>query len=293
MKICMIIPFKYNWDSHSSVKSTYELLQILGHNVTLFNLNKKPSINYNNYNQVWLMGSGTKLEQFMFDCINIPVIAFGLSDPNLYSQDHMQNSDIYCCNDLQLYNKIKHIKPVIYNPTSCDRRFHKNLNLEKTTDILMYGVGKHKFIPNRNEIVNKLRYLGFKIKIFGRNWNRHEDTYGFIDGDQLIKEINEAHLILDITNQTTALGRRIFESSCCGTPVLTCDREDVRQLFFSGHEILTYNNFENIVSTLNHVFKNPKTLKQIGLNAQQRCHSTHDISIRVQQLLKNIKEIKL
>ena len=291
MKIAFIIPFKYNWDSFSSTRATYETLQNLGHDVILFVKSSKPEIEYNNYyNQVWLMGSGVKLTVEEFDKIDVPVIGFGLSDPNLYSEDHMKNCDIYCTNDLNTYNQIKKRKSVIYNPTSCWSKYHKNLNLPKTTDVLVYGVGNHKFIPERNEVVNKLRKLGFRIRVFGRGWDKHEDTSGFMKGQQLIEEINKAKIILDITNQTTALGRRIFEGSACSTPVLTRDREDLRQLFVSGHHILTYNNFDNIVTTLKYALANPQVLKAIGLEAQKKYYRDHDISVRIEELLKTIKE---
>jgi glycosyltransferase involved in cell wall biosynthesis len=291
MKIAFIIPFKYNWNSFPSTRATYETLKILGYDVTLFVKSYKPKIEYNNYDQIWLIGSGVKLTKEEFDKISIPVIAFGLSDPNLYIEDHMQNCDIYCTNDLNIYNQLNQIKPVLYNPTSCWSKHHEKLDLEKTTDILVYGIGRHKFISNRNRTVNRLRRLGFKIKVFGRGWDAHEDTRGFIKGKRLIEEINQAKIILDITNQTTALGRRIFEGSACGTPVLTRDRVDLRQLFISGHHILTYDNFNNIVTTLNYGLANPSVLQTIGMEAQKLCYKEHDISIRVKKLLKKIREV--
>lgn len=295
MKIAFLLPFKYNWNSFPSNRATYEILQKLGHKVRLFVKSEKSKIDYRSYNQLWLMGAGVKLTEEEFKYIPIPVIAFGLSDPNLFSEEHKQNCHIYCTNDLNIYQTFyyRSDKRCIYNPTSCDIRYHKNLHLEKTTDILVYGVGNHKFIPERNRVVNKLRRKGFNVKVFGRGWDKHSDTSGFIQGEQLIKEINKAKIILDITNKTTALGRRIFEGSACGTPVLTCDREDVRELFKSGHEILTYNTFENIVTTLNYVLTYPNILESIGDNAQQRCYNDHDIVIRVQKLLKYLKEMGL
>lgn len=295
MKIAFIIPFKYNWNSFPSTRATYETLKDLGYKVTLFVKSAKPIIDYNSYDQIWLIGSGSKLSKEIFMSIRVPVFSFGFSDPNLFLKEHYENCTIYFTNDLKTYNELSlnSDKKIFYNPTSCDKRYHKNLKLEKTTDILVYGVGKHKFIPNRNQIVNKLRRVGFKIKVFGRGWDAHGDTRGFIEGNELIEEINHAKIILDITNKTTALGRRIFEGSACGTPVLTYDRADIRELFRSGHEILTYTNFDNIVTTLNCILSNPHILNEISREAKKRCYEDHDITIRIKKLLKNIKEIKL
>lgn len=292
MKICFVIPFHYKWGNYSNVKAHYEYLQILGHEVDLFSRNEKPIIDYNSYDQVWLMGSGTKIDYETYLSIKVPVIAFGWSDPNLFSTDHALNCNLYCTNDLNTYKNFpSSAKRCIYYQTSCDKRYHKNLNLEKTTDILVYGVGCHIFVTNRNEVVNKLRNLGFNIKVFGREWDKHEDTHGFIEGQQFIEEINKAKIVLDITNDTTAWGHRIFEASACGTPVLTYDREDTRQLLDNNQEILLYKNIEDIEEILSLYLTMPNTLKMMGCHAQERCYKDHDISVRIQELFKILKEI--
>jgi len=126
--------------------------------------------------------------------------------------------------------------------------------------------------------------------VFGRGWDKHPDTHGFIQGEDLIKEINKTHLLLDLSNETTAWPHRIFESSACGTPVLTIDREDTRTMFKQKHEILLYSSFQELLFILSAYSVNKDMLKQIGLNAQTRCHKDHDISVRIQELDKLIKE---
>ncbi|KKL20956.1 hypothetical protein LCGC14_2450250, partial [marine sediment metagenome] len=159
--------------------------------------------------------------------------------------------------------------------------------------ILVYGAGVHKFVPNRNEVVDELRKKGFKIKVFGRGWTKHPDTFGFIEGEGLSKEICQSHILLDITNGKTAWGHRVFESSARATPVLTYEREDTKQMFNDSSEIMLYNSFDQLESKLSIYLHMPKTLRQIGLNAQKRCYAEHDISVRIQELIQIIKEIKL
>ena len=242
MKISFVISYQYLWSSFSNVKSHYDYLQLLGHEVDLYNRHEKPVIDYNNYDQIWLMGAGAKIDKKTFDKIKVPVLAFGWSDPNLFSEDHYNNCTIYFTNDLATHNKFMYrsSKRIVYYQTACDKRYHKNLNLEKTTDILVYGVGIHKFIPYRNRVVNKLRRWGLNIKIFGRSWDKHPDTHAHIEGQTFIEEINKAKIVLDITNDTSAWGHRVFEASACGTPVLTYNREDTKKLLKPGSEILLY-----------------------------------------------------
>ncbi len=295
IKICFVIPFHYNWGCFSNIKSHYEYLQILGYNVDLFSRTENKIIDYNSYDQIWLMGAGAKIDKETFDSINIPVLAFGWSDPNLFNEDHYENCTIYFTNDLKTYNKLQYHSDKIsyYYQTTCDKRYHKNLNLEKTTDILVYGVGDHKFISNRNEVVNKLREKGFNIKVFGRGWDEHEHTYDFIKGQQFIEEINRAKIVLDITNKDSAWGHRIFEASACGTPVLTYNREDTKQLLQIGTEIILYKDFADLLGALEVWLDYPDHLEEFGLNAQRRCYRDHDISVRIKALLNKIKECNL
>jgi len=289
MKIVFIISFFYKWTTYSNVRANYEYLQKLGYEVDIYSKKENKIINFNNYDLVMLHGSGSFLSQEDYKKCNVPVISIAWSDPNLFHEDHFLNCDKYFTNDLNLSKKLTG-KPIYFYNTACDKRYHKNLNLPKINDILVYGIGQHKFVTNRNQVVNNLRKLGFKIKCFGREWDKHSDTYGFIEGKELIKEINQSHLVLDISNKTTAWPHRILESSACGTPVLTIDREDTRQMFEPGNEILTYIDMKEMVENLKWL-QYPLQLKEIGLNAQKRCYKDHDISVRIKELDNIIKGV--
>jgi glycosyltransferase involved in cell wall biosynthesis len=289
MKICFIIPFYYKWNNYANIKSNYEYLQEIGYEVDVYNKNKKPIIDFSKYDLVMLHGSGAFLTGEQFNNCNIPILGFGWSDPNLFNEYQWEQSTFYCTNDLGLSKKLKG-KPVYFYNTACDKRYHVDLCLPKITDILVYGSGNHRWVTERNNVVNKLRNLGYKIKVFGRGWDKHSDTFGFIEGEELSKEICQAHLLLDITNKTTAWSHRDFESSARATPVLTIDREDTRSMF-ADDEIYYYDNYEEIPNILNSLLSNKELLRQTGLKAQQRCYKDHDISVRILQLNKIIKEI--
>lgn len=289
MKIAFVIPFYYKWENFSNVRANYEYLQIEGHNVDI--ISKKQIFRglypWNHYHVIMLHGSGAVLPEEEFQRVKVPIISFGWSDPNLFNEIHFKQGNIYCTNDLSLSKKMEGKgNPFHFYNTACDKRSHKDLNLQKETEILVYGAGTHKFVTDRNEVVNKLRKLGFKIKIFGRGWDSHKDTFGHIEGEEFIEEINKAHLVLDISNKTTAWPHRILEASACSTPVLTIDREDTRQMFIAGKEILLYDSFGYLTVLLKKVLENKNELREIGLNAQKRCYKNHDISVRIKELLK-------
>ena len=294
MKIAFIIPFYYKWNNVANVRSNYEYLQIEGHEVDIFSKKEMVGkvVDWNSYDVIMLHGSGAVLPEEEFKKVKVPIISVGWSDPNLFNQTHFNQGTVYCTNDLTLSKELKG-KPVYFYNTACDKRSHKDLNLKKETDVLVYGAGVHKYVTNRNEVVNNLRNIGFKIKVFGRGWNKHPDTFEFIEGDGLAREICQAHLLLDVTNKTTAWGHRIFEASARGTPVITIDREDTRMMFDDREnaEIILYNDFDELVLGLKFFLRDKNLLRKIGLNAQKRCYKDHDISVRIKELIKIMEQL--
>lgn len=290
MKIAFIVPFLYKWGNYSNVRSNYEYLQKLGYEVDLYNKSQKPSIDFSKYDLVMLHGSGSVLSEKQLISCKCPIISFGWSDPNLFNEVHYQQGIIYCTNDFIMGNRsCRSDRKIYFYNTACDVRHHKNLQLPKETDVLVYGIGKHRFVPERNEVVNKLRKEGFKIKVFGRDWDKHPDTFGFIEGLELAQEICKARVVLDITNKETAWAHRIFECSARATPVLTMDREDTKS-FFLNNEIFLYENYDEIPVKLNWILKDEELQKYYGEMAEKACYEHHDISIRIKQLDKIIKE---
>lgn len=291
-RIAFVIPFYYKWNNVANVRSNYEYLQLEGYDVDIFSKKEMVGkiINWNSYDVIMLHGSGAVLPEEEFEKVKVPIISFGWSDPSLFNITHFSQGSLYCTNDLTL-SKIPNDKPVYFYNTACDKRHHKNLNLEKETEILVYGAGTHKFVTDRNETVNKLREFGFNIKVFGRGWDKHPNTFEFIEGDGLAREICKAHLVLDISNETTAWPHRILESSACATPVLTIYREDTCRMFEREVEIIIYDGFAELQICLDFYLRDKSLLRRIGLNAQLRCWEDHDISVRIKELIKIMESL--
>ena len=286
-RIAFVIPFYYKWNNYSNVKANYEYLLKMGYEVDVYSKSDvyTEKINWEWYDIVMLHGSGAVLPEEEYKKVKCAIISFGWSDPNLFNDIHYKQGTVYCTNDLNLAMRID-TKPSYFYNTACDKRHHVDLYLEKETDILVYGCGNHKFVPERNKTVSDLRLYGYKIKVFGKGWIPHEDTFGFIEGEELAREICKAHIVLDITNGSTAWGHRIFESSARGTPVLTFDRKDTRSMFKEWDEILLYKDFVDLVIKLSIAMMHKNDLRKIGLRAQQRCYKDHDISVRIKKLIK-------
>jgi spore maturation protein CgeB len=136
-------------------------------------------------------------------------------------------------------------------------------------------------------MVDALRKDGIKVVTYGREWEQHPDSHRYIEGNAMIDAINRAHLYIDLTNGSTALGHRIFESSCCGTPILTKRRLDTLKLFSEGNEILCYDG--DFIPAVKRALKDKDQLRKIGLVARERCLKEHDISHRMKKLLRQIE----
>lgn len=289
MKIAFIIPFYYKWNTFANVRANYEYLKKI-YDIDIFTKKESLRIDLNSYDLIMLHGSGSFLTDDQYANCKRTIFGFGWSDPNIFNETHFMQSDIYFTNDLSLSKQLNKIKTTIYYQTACDKRYHGYLNLKKETDILVYGQGSHKFVTDRNETVNKLRKEGFNIKVFGRGWDINKDTYKFIEGQDLIKEINKAHIVLDLSNKTTSWPHRIFEASACGTPVITINREDTK-LLFGDESIFYYENYDDLFVSLNVLLHHKGMLRVIGNEARKMCYKEHDISKRIYQLTDMIDKL--
>jgi len=199
----------------------------------------------------------------------------------MYIKSRHSNCNIYCSNNYALPNSY-------YYPSVCDARYHKHLGLKKNIDLIFIGTGRHPVVKNRIAIVNKLRENSFHIKVFGKRWRiKHEDNHGFLEGDIKTQYINRAKIYLDLSNENASLGHRIFESSCCGTPVLTFRRKDVEYLF-SKDEMLFYDNYDHLFEILPGLLSNENRLLEIGMNARKKCLAEYDVTQLIPKLLNDL-----
>jgi glycosyltransferase involved in cell wall biosynthesis len=207
------------------------------------------------------------------------VIDFGLSDPTRFREKKF--CDFACTNDYTLSEKTGYY----WYPTSCDKRYHRNLNLDKSIDVLFYGINRHPSVCRGNVLRDLRDSHGIYVEFYGPDWGLSTNLIG----NDLIEKINKSKIVLDISTVDSSLPRRIFEASCCGTPVLTLNRPDTRLLFTEDQDILFYNHFEEIPEKLSQLLNKPDFIRDVGLNARNRCLKEHDISIRIDNLLRAVQ----
>jgi len=278
MKVAFV-SYKYNWDSFSIIKSMFETLQS-SYDAKWYDLTYKND----GYNPDMIWNVGYKTVPVKTDVFTVN---FGLSDPAKFIETKTKSCDIYCTNDLTLHKQ----NPSYYH-FSCfsDKRYHQPMNVNKDISVLFFGNRNHKRIPWRGEFVDKIRKQNVQVKAFGDGWGAHKDDGGFISGVNMLKIINRAKICLDVASDTSSLAHRLFEASCCGVPVITKNRADVEALFNPDQEIITYDNADDMVQKILYYLDHLEELEAIGENARKRCLNSHDVTHRIDALMKFLKE---
>ena len=286
----------YAWHVMGTKRSIYEEVQKRGHEVIF--LDKGLIWNISQYifdynpDQIWLVHTGLLFSKDDRKKIKVPIVGFGFSDP-VYRVIDYSHFDIYVTNHFETYKEVSKKMKCIYNPTACDLRFHQKLKLPKTTDLLMIGTGIHARFKNKKmriQYINNLRKdTTWIINSYGKNWPKHPRNLGHIEGQEFLVAINSAKLGLDIQDEISPLAHRMFEFGACGVPVITRHRPEVLIHLEKDKEVLTYQNYKDLLDQVNHYLINPSDLEQIGTRVLKRCVRDHNISNRVDHILAELQ----
>ena len=290
----------YAWNVMGTKRSIYEELKKRGHVVifqpkTMIKDILRLAKTYNS-DQVWIAHSFIVLSPDVKKRLEAPIIGFGFSDPYKFTESRLSGYDAYITNHYETfqYLRAKMKIPIHYNPTACDFRFHKRLNLQKDIDISCIGVGEHPHFKNKREridIITRLRNeTDFNIQVYGNGWPAHPNNHNKIEGQEFLNVINRSRVGLDIQDDFSPMAHRMFEYSACGTPVITRKRAEVERFFLPDEEIMFYESYDDLKKLLIVAIREPAYLESTGHNARTRCLKEHDVSNRVKNILDFLKD---
>jgi hypothetical protein len=254
----------------------------------------------NDIKMLWLCHSGLIVtEEIKEWCSNknIIVVGFGMSDPYYFSQkNRFPYYDIYITNNKSIQEKYSVLIPIIYNPTACDFRFHKNLRTKKAYFTSIIGRGKHPRFTDtdmRLKDVAFLRRNNIDVHTFGSDWfsPRQNHDHKPVTGQDFLKVINMTNLCLDLQDTFSPLAHRMMEYSACGTPVITRRRDEVLLHFTEDKDILFYDSTKELYEKVNYYIKNKSKLEIIGKAAQKNCMDRHNITHRVANIIEGLNDI--
>jgi len=244
-----------------------------------------------NYTDLWISHTWTEFIGCNLNQINklgVKVLGFGFSDPYEWDGSKLSQYNYYATNHLDTYIRVQKQLPTHYFPTACNVAFHKQLNLEKTTDILVFGQGEHpRFSPPtyRLTMLNGITNTYKNVKVFGRSWGAVTHSPE-ISGDTFLIEINKAKISLDLQQPHAPLAHRMFECMACGTLVITRDRPEVRRIFGIDTDVLYYTDLADLKIKIERLFCDVPLRDRLATVMYNKIREQHNISNRVDSLLQ-------
>lgn len=163
------------------------------------------------------------------------------------------------------------VKKSYWFPNSYPDDLIQSLNIEKTVDVGFCGN-----IINRGHVINSLDKYGIKKDIF-------------VIGDDMVNAINsyKIHLNCNISND---INYRTFETTGCGTMLLTNYTPGLEKLFDIGKEIVVYNNLAELDEKVKYYLENEeerKTIANAGYERSKRDHTYYERSKTLIEIIKN------
>ena len=164
------------------------------------------------------------------------------------------------------------VKESHWFPNSYPDDLMSNLNLEKTEDIGFCGN-----VLNRGHIIDSLDKYNIKKDIF-------------VIGDDMVNAINsyKIHLNCNISND---INYRTFETTGCGTFLLTNYTPGLEKLFDIGKEIVVYNDLNDLDNKVKYYLENEEEREKISKSGYERSKKEHTYYERAKKLVDiiNIK----
>jgi hypothetical protein len=143
-------------------------------------------------------------------------------------------------------------------------------DIEKTIDVGFCGN-----VLNRGHIINSLDKYGIKKDIF-------------VIGDDMVNSINSYKIHLNC-NISDDINYRTFETTGCGTFLLTNYTSGLEKLFDIGKEIVVYNNLADLDDKVKYYLENKEERELIAKAGYERSKKDHTYYQRSKTLIDIIK----
>jgi len=82
---------------------------------------------------------------------------------------------------------------------------------------------------------------------------------------------------------------RLYEATGCGAMLLTDQKDNLKDLFQVGKEVVAYENLDELCSLIAHYRKQPEEREGVAMSGQDRTLRTHTYQTRMEELIKIVK----
>ncbi len=176
-------------------------------------------------------------------------------------------------NSTESYIPFFNTKKSYWFPNSYPSDLMNKLDIQKTIDVGFCGN-----IINRGHLINQLDKFNIKKDIF-------------VIGDDMVRSINsyKIHFNANISND---INYRTFETTGCGTFLLTNYTPGLEKLFKIGEEIVIYDNIDDLGEKVKYYLNNESERIKIENAGYERSRKDHTYDERAKLLIKIINENK-
>ena len=185
--------------------------------------------------------------------------------------------------------------PVYYLPEACNPRWHRPLVPAGTEPHLVVAGNMYPF---RLRAIKRLAAKGIPLRLYGPKpprWIddtdlRYEHTGRYVSGDEKARLFRSAAGVLSTMHPAEIAGvnGRLFQAAGCGAAVLTEYRSSLRELFDLGHEVLAYNDLDELVEQAERLLNEDGLTARLGDAAARRAHTDHTHDLRVATILEKM-----
>jgi spore maturation protein CgeB len=191
-------------------------------------------------------------------------------------------------------------KNVFYLPECCNPKFHKSIIMNKEdlelyrADISTYG-NPHNI---RTSFFCQLIKYNYKIKIWGHQppiWLKSKELKSLYTGVYVFNESKSKAVLAAKININTlhpgeviGLNARTFETAGIGGFQMIHWRPGLADLFEDGKEIISFNNFNELIEKINYYLDKPEEREKIAKAGQVRAYRDHTYELRLKLLLDTV-----
>lgn len=168
---------------------------------------------------------------------------------------------------------------IFFLPFSVDIDIYKNLNLEKTIDVMASFSDNPVVYPSRRKIRNAALSLG--INVFYRK----------VIHEKYIQKINKSKIFINSNNLNNSLSMKYSEVLSCGTLFLTDKPEDFEILGYEDQKhLVLYSNTNELKEKIKYYLEHEDERQQISLEGMNFVRENHNNTIRVKQFIDIVKK---
>jgi spore maturation protein CgeB len=182
--------------------------------------------------------------------------------------------------------------PVYYLPEACNPRCHRPAVPAGTDPCLVIAGNMY---PSRVRLFERLIAKGIPLRAYGTavpRWItdtpvRRVHAGHSVWAQEKARVFRSAAGVLNNLHpaEVTGVNARLFEAAGCGAAVLTEFRPAVPDLFVPGAEVLTFQDFDELVEQASRLLHEPGLTGRLGDAAARRAHRDHTMAQRITTIL--------